>query len=55
VARLAENLEVFGFVGSAKCEGENVINVPGFAGVNLLITPCASPFSFQEEVKPKRG
>jgi hypothetical protein len=55
VAGLAENLKVIGFVRSPKCKREDVINVPSLAGVDLLITPCASPFPLQEEVQPKRG
>jgi hypothetical protein len=35
VAGLAEDLKVFGFVCTAKCKREDVINVPGFAGVDL--------------------
>jgi hypothetical protein len=35
VARLAEDLKVLGFVGSPQCNREYVINVPGFAGVDL--------------------
>ena len=37
VAGPAEDLKVLWFVRSPKCEGKNVINVPGFAGVDLLI------------------
>jgi hypothetical protein len=55
VAGLAEDLKVFGFVCTAKCEGQNVINVPGFAGVDLYVTACASSFSFEKEVQPRRG
>jgi hypothetical protein len=50
VAGLAEDLKVLGFVRSPKCKRDDVINIPGFAGVDLLITDCASPFPFHEEV-----
>jgi hypothetical protein len=36
VAELAEDLQVLMCVCSAKCEGQNVINVPRFAGAYLL-------------------
>jgi hypothetical protein len=36
VARVAEDLKVIGFICATKGEGQNVINVPRFAGFNLL-------------------
>ena len=46
VAGPAENLKVIGLVCSAEGERKNVINVPRFAGVDLLIAggACAFPF-----------
>ena len=55
VAGPAEDLKVFGFVGSAQCNRDNVINVPSLAGADLLRAACANPFPLQEEVQPKRG
>ena len=55
MAGFAEDLKVLGFVGSADCKRDNVINVPGFAGIDLLITAGASSFPLQEEIQPKRG
>ena len=55
MAGLAEDLKVFGFVGSPKCKRDDVINVPGFDGIDLLITASARTFPLQEEVQPKRG
>jgi hypothetical protein len=50
VTGLAQDLKVLGFVGSAKSERDNVINVPSLAGVDLLITACARTLPLQEEV-----
>jgi hypothetical protein len=46
VARPAEDLKVMGFVCAAKSHGKNVINVPRFAGVDLLSASCANAFPF---------
>ena len=35
MAGLAEDLQVIGFIYAAKCERNNVINIPRFAGVDL--------------------
>ena len=40
VAGPAEDLKVIGLVCSAEGEGQNVINVPRFAGVDLLSAGC---------------
>jgi hypothetical protein len=34
------------FICSAEGEGQNVINVPRFAGVDLLSASCANAFPF---------
>ena len=49
----AEDLEDFGFVCTAECEGEDVINIPSFAGVDLLRAACASPFLFRKRFSLK--
>jgi hypothetical protein len=36
VAGPAEDLKIVGFVRSSKSDGKNMINVPRFAGFNLL-------------------
>ena len=50
VAGPAEDLQVVRFACSAEGEGQNVINVPRFSGVDLLRAGCAHAFSFQEQV-----
>ena len=55
VTELAEDLKVMGFICAAKCERKNVINVPHFAGVDLLSAGCACALSFQEQAQPERG
>ena len=55
MAGLAEDLEVIEVVCSPKSKGENVVNVPGFAGIDLLRAARASSFPLKEEVQPKSG
>ena len=50
MARLAEDLKVIGFVGSPKCKREDVINVPGFAGVDLLSAGSTEPLPHEEQI-----
>ena len=50
VAGPAEDLKVLRCICAAKGEGQNVINVPRFSGVDLLRAGCAHAFSFQEQV-----
>jgi hypothetical protein len=53
VAGPAEDLQVLRCICAAKSQGNNVINVPHFAGINLLSAACAFAFSLQEETQPE--
>ena len=53
VAELAEDLQVLRCVCATECEGQYVVNVPHFAGINLLSAACAFAFSLQEETQPE--
>jgi len=50
MAGFAEDLKVLGFVGSADCKRDYVINVPSLAGIDLLRAACARSLPLQEEV-----
>ena len=50
VAGPAEDLKVVGFVSSAEGEGQNVINVPRFAGVDLLSAGSTEPLPHEEQI-----
>ena len=54
VAGPAEDLEVIGFVGSPQSKREDVINVPGFAGVDLLINIYGIMMFLQRYVRRKK-
>ena len=49
VAGPAEDLEVVGFISPAKCQGDDVINVPTLPGVDPLSASCAGSGSFEEQ------
>ena len=50
VAGPAEDLKVVGFVSSAEGEGQYVVNVPRFAGVDLLSAGRTEPLSHEEQI-----
>ena len=50
VAGPAEDLKVIGLVCSAEGEGQNVINVPRFAGVDLLSAGSTEPLPHEEQI-----
>ena len=53
VAGPAEDLQVLRCICATHSEGQNVVNVPRFSGVDLLSAVCAFAFSFQEEAQPE--
>ena len=50
VAGPAEDLKVIGLVCSSKDEGQYVINVPSFAGVDLLSAGSTEPLPHEEQI-----
>ena len=51
---LAEDLKVLEFVGSPKCEGENVINFPRLVCVDLIMNIFGSMIFLQRCVMSKK-
>jgi len=41
-------LKIIGFVRPPQCKREDVINIPGFAGIDLLRAACANASPFEE-------
>ena len=50
VAWPAEDLKVVGFICATECEGQNVVNVPRFAGVDLLGAGSTEPLPIEEQI-----
>jgi len=50
VAGLAEDLKVMEFICATECEGQYVINVPSFAGVDLLSAGSTEPLPHEEQI-----
>ena len=50
VAGPAEDLQVVSCVCAAKCERNNVINVPRFAGVDILNACSTEPLPHEEQI-----
>jgi hypothetical protein len=50
VARPAEDLQVIGFICAAKSQWQNVVNVPRFAGFDLLSAGSTESIPHEEQI-----
>ncbi len=55
VAGPAEDLKVLRCICATHSERKNVINVPRFAGFDLLSAGSTEPIPHEEQVQPERG